>query len=557
MNKPASTFTRGHWMALIAALLGWMFDGFEMGLFPLIGNPALHELLGVTQMEEELARVRLELKNPPTDADARAQLAAREIGLTKDIQATKETSSRWFAVIMAMFLVGAATGGVLFGWLGDRVGRVRALSLSILTYALFTGFCGFATEAWQIAALRFVASLGMGGEWALGVSLVIEIWPDRSRAFLAGLIGAAANVGFFLVGIISLTLNSLTESVTAGLAAMQLPEATVAALTSNSMWRLLMIVGALPALLVFMIRLFVPESEKWHAEQKRGATSHWATIDLVGVLVGCIGAVGVIFVWSPIVTEWPAKVPLQAIVSPLGLAVSLLGFMYPVLRYLKRAAAAGSLRGMDGGTVVRRMLFGASLTSVALLGTWGTLQWTPKWADGLTNPTSKQRSIAPGTPTWLLEHPKEYTQMATATAATIATILAALAGGWLGRRPTYFLLCLGSIASALWLFQMNSTFGVGFLVSVFFMGGITAAFYGVFPLYLPELFPTSVRSTTQGFAYNFGRIVAAVGNLQTAAMLVYFKGDFARAGTVMCLIYLIGAVIIWFGPETKNQPLPE
>src|SRR5690606_28209677 len=105
-------------------------------------------------------------------------------------------------------------------------------------------------EAWHIAALRFVASLGMGGEWALGVSLVIEIWPDKSRAMLAGLIGAAANVGFFLVGIISLTLNSLTDTVTATLLAVQLPEATVATLTSNSMWRLLMIVGAFPALLV-------------------------------------------------------------------------------------------------------------------------------------------------------------------------------------------------------------------------------------------------------------------------------------------------------------------
>ena len=166
-------------------------------------------------------------------------------------------------------------------------------------------------------------------------------------------------------------------------------------------------------------------------------------------------------------------------------------------------------------------------------------------------------SVATGTPAWLLEHPKEYTQMATATAAIIATFLAALLGGWLGRRPVYFLLCLGSVASALWLFQMNNSFGSGFLISVFFMGGITAAFYGFFPLYLPELFPTSVRSTTQGFAFNFGRIVAAVGNLQTAAMLGYFKGDFAMAGSVMSLIYVVGMIVIWFGPETKGKPLPE
>jgi SHS family sialic acid transporter-like MFS transporter len=74
-------------------------------------------------------------------------------------------------VIIAVFLVGAATGGVLFGWLGDKLGRVKAMTLAIFTYAIFTGLCAFVTEAWQFAGLRFIASLGMGGEWALGVAL--------------------------------------------------------------------------------------------------------------------------------------------------------------------------------------------------------------------------------------------------------------------------------------------------------------------------------------------------------------------------------------------------
>jgi hypothetical protein len=94
-----------------------------------------------------------------------------------------------------VFLVGAATGGVLFGWLGDRIGRVRAMSLSVITYAVFTGLCGLAAAPWQIAILRFIAALGMGGEWSLGVALVMEVWPNRSRGLMAGLIGAAANVG--------------------------------------------------------------------------------------------------------------------------------------------------------------------------------------------------------------------------------------------------------------------------------------------------------------------------------------------------------------------------
>src|SRR5690606_14253332 len=125
-SQPTSTVhRRDQWLVLTAAFLGWMFDGFEMGLFPLIGGPALTDLLA---------------PNSPTSQAA-----------------------QWFGATIAVFLVGAATGGVLFGWLGDKIGRVKAMSLSIFTYAIFTGLCGFATEAWHIAVLRFIASLGMGG----------------------------------------------------------------------------------------------------------------------------------------------------------------------------------------------------------------------------------------------------------------------------------------------------------------------------------------------------------------------------------------------------------
>src|SRR3982074_1928629 len=104
----------GKWMALVAALLGWLFDGLEMGLFPLVQKPALQELLG---------------------------------GSTTDREA-------WIRIITAFFLVGAATGGVLFGWLGDRLGRVRAMMLSVLTYAICSGLGGFAAAPGEIGAGR-------------------------------------------------------------------------------------------------------------------------------------------------------------------------------------------------------------------------------------------------------------------------------------------------------------------------------------------------------------------------------------------------------------------
>jgi MFS family permease len=507
-----------------------MFDGFEMGLFPLVGNNALVELLPT---ESQLAR------------------------------------SQWFAVIFAAFLIGAATGGVVFGWLGDRLGRVRAMSLSIFTYAVFTGLCGFATEAWHIAVLRFIASLGMGGEWALGVALVTELWPDRSRALIAGLIGAAANVGYLIVGIISLGLVSFIHGLRGWLTNLGMSDGHVDLLLRGDGWRLMMIIGALPALLVFLIRLFVPESHKWQSERDKGATSHWATRDLLGVLVGALGAGFVVLLWSPAFRlVAPNAVPDEALPvvanvlrvagSIIGLGVALVGFIFPVIRYLARAESVGALDEGDRGTCVRRLIFGACLAGVALLGTWGSLQWAPKWSIALAKQAAQDGALS---------YAKDYTLICMSAGAVIGTIAAALMGGWLGRRFTYALLCIASLVSLLYLYQANDAFGAKFLISAFVAGGITAAFYGWFPLYLPELFPTSIRATSQGFAFNFGRVLSAVGTLQTAALTAYFGRGIpperfdidavAKAAASLAAIYLVGLAIIWLGPETKGKPLPE
>src|SRR5215813_3546435 len=220
-NNSISAF--GKWMALVAALLGWMFDGLEMGLFPLVARPALKELLG---------------------------------------DAADTSIGTWMSIVIAVFLVGAAAGGILFGWLGDRIGRVRAMVWSVLTYAVFSGLCGFATDPWHLAVLRFTASLGMGGEWSLGVALVMEIWPSGSRPLLAGLIGAAANLGYLVIAAVGLGLTHFVDSLAGGLRALGLTEDGVSWWIGkeHSGWRLLMLLGASPALLTFFIRLFVPES---------------------------------------------------------------------------------------------------------------------------------------------------------------------------------------------------------------------------------------------------------------------------------------------------------
>src|SRR5437879_8280291 len=321
-GQDSNGVTRGQWMALAAALLGWMFDGLEQGLFPLVARPALKDLL--------------------------TQAGEGDIG-------------RWFAVATASFLVGAATGGVLFGWLGDRIGRVRAMTWSVLTYAIFSGLCAFAGTAWQIAILRFCSALGMGGEWSLGVALVMEIWPEKSRALLAGLIGAAANVGFLLIAVVGLGLTTLLHETQGWLSATGLPESWVHTLVANNGWRLLMLFGAAPALLTFFIRLFVPESERWRHEQQRGSTSSWATRDLLGVAVGALVACLIIYLWAA-KSPWP----LRLFATVFGLLLATAGYMYPVVRYLQRSASSSADPFHTLRPTLSRMLLGACLAGVAL-----------------------------------------------------------------------------------------------------------------------------------------------------------------------------------------------
>jgi hypothetical protein len=190
------------------------------------------------------------------------------------------------------------------------------------------------------------------------------------------------------------------------------------------------------------------------------------------------------------------------------------------------------------------MLLGACLGAVALCATWGASQWTPVWADRLTEGRVPQA--------------KAMTQICSALGAIAGTLAGALLGHRMGRRLTYSLLCVSALASALFLYQTQTAYGPSFLASVFVAGVTTASFYGWLPLYLPELFPTAVRATGQGFSYNFGRILAAMGVLQTGNLIdTVFKDNYPQALSVISLIYLVGLAIIWLAPETRGRPLPD
>lgn len=492
----AEVSTSGRLLALTAALLGWLFDGFEMGLFPVIARPALRDLL--------------------SDATRGWEAPAIEALV-----------SSWNGIVIAGFLIGASAGGVLFGWLGDRIGRVRAMSLSILTYALVSAVGAWAQSPLQIVVIRFVAALGMGGEWSLGVALVMEIWPGRSRALLAGLIGAGANLGYALVAWVSLTLGSLRQSFTA----LGFSESWVE-------WRLLMVCGILPAGLTLFVRLYVPESRRWEEERAAGRTRGWRGRDLFGVAAGVAISFAMVYVWSQ-----PAAMAWKWLVTGGGLALVAAGYLLPVFRYLQRTDTEKSNRQrFVSSDILRRMLIGALLSGIPLLGTWSSVQWATFWAD----------QLAGGAP-----HAKAYTQLLSALAAAVGGFVAAYLGIWFSRRLAYLLLSLASWGSV-WIFYQTCTqFDGWFLAKVSLMGFLTAAFYGWLPLYLPELFPTRVRATGQGFSFNFGRILAAIGAMQTSAILGAFEGGYPQACTMMASIYFLGALVIWVAPETAGRPLPD
>ncbi|MGL6074516.1 MAG: MFS transporter [Fimbriiglobus sp.] len=464
-------------LALIAALLGWMFDGMEMGLFPLIAKPALQDLLGS--------------------------------------QATESLVNQWTAIITAGFLVGAATGGIIFGRLGDRIGRVRAMTLSVLVYAGCSGLAGFVQEPWQLAVLRFLGALGMGGEWALGVSLVMELFAEKPRGLLAGWIGAAGNLGYAVCAIISLSLDQIPKYDWAGL----------------GNWRLLMFVGAAPALLTLFLRLFVPESEKWQRTRDQGTASHWASSDWPAILGGLLSAIGIVVVWS---VGWPVVVSLALTV--VLVVVTATCFLTPIRQFLLRSGSDSK----DVNQLTKRLLLGAGLSAVPLLATWAGVMWQYNFVAKLT---AGQVPEARGT-----------VMLVSAVGAALGSVLVALLGDRFGRRRVYAVLCVLSLVSLWSFYSTHTTYSPLLVAHAGLVGFVTAGFYGWLPLYLPELFPTRIRAIGQGFSFNFGRVIAAVGALQTSALLAAFDGDFARACTVTAGVYLVGLALIARAPETRELP---
>ncbi len=431
--------SRYHWFVLAVASLGWMFDTMAQQLFNLARKPAIRDLLG---------------------------------GNASDAIVSEQA-----AYATAIFMVGWALGGVLFGVLGDRLGRAKTMMMTILTYTVFTGLSLLSTSIWDFNAYRFLCGLGVGGQFAVGVALVAEVVPAKARPYALGMVQACSAVGNMVAALTGMFLGQMVQSGVIG-----------------SSWHYLFLAGALPAPLALVVFKKLKEPEQWlkaRAEKKKMGSfaelfsdPRWRRNSIVGLLLAFSGVVGL----------W-------------GIGFFSYDLFRPVLERSFRA------QGLTGAALSGKTDFYIGLTSLGQ--NFGAFFGVHAY-------------------TWLTQRT--------------------------GRKPAFavsFLAAMGMTAYTFW--NLKEISDIFWMIPL--MGFAQLSLFGGYAIYLPELFPTRLRSTGTSFCYNCGRLIAAAGpltlGLLTSRVFAGHAEPMRYAGVSMCLVFLVGLAALPFAPETKGKPLPE
>lgn len=443
MSSPAAAprrwhheLNRYHWFVLLVASLGWLFDTMDQQLFVLSRQPAMNELLP-----------------------------------------DKASADYYGPIATAIFLLGWATGGLGFGILGDRIGRAKTMMLTILCYSAFTGLNALAVGFWDFALYRFLTGLGVGGEFAVGVALVAEVMPDRARPFALGLLQALSAVGNISAALISLGLGELED-------------------TGISAWRVMFVIGTLPALLALLIRRRLKEPERWQAsatgdvKQRLGSVSElfsdprWRSRALVGL---CLAFAGVVGLWG-------------------------IGFFSPeLIRPVFKAhfEAQGLSEAAVKAGVTRWVAINMILQNLG--GFFGIYAFSY-----LTHITGRKPAF-------------------------LVSFLSAMAA------TALFFWTFDDFSDVFWMTPL-----MGFTQLSLF-GGYAIYFPELFPTRLRST-GTSFCYNVGRFVAAMGPFT-----LGTLVKQVYagYPEPIRYAGVTMCAVFLIGVAVLPFAPETKGQPLPE
>ena len=429
------TLTRAQWRTLAAANLGWMFDGYETFALILTVGVALRQLLDASQFPQIPA---------------------------------------YAGTVIAITLLGWGTGGIIGGIMADYLGRRRTMIYAILAYSLVTGLSALAWDWVSFAALRFLVGMAIGSEWSTGASITAEVWPDQARGKGAGLMQCGLGIGFFLASLVWLFVGALGPGA----------------------WRIMYLIGVLPALFALWIRAGIPESRPWQltdASRRRARERAQS-----GVPLGAEERALTRFTLSDLLTD------------PQHRRHAILAFLL-------------------------------SLTTT--LAWWGISTWVPPFVGSV--------AAKAGLPA------QQWASYAGLT-YNFGAVLGYASFGFLadrfGRKPMTMLFFAMALVLTPVLFLWTQDLQL-LLIAAALNGYFSLGQYSWMPVWLPELFPTRIRATGMALAFNAPRFIAVLGPLIAGNLIVYF-GGFGYAATIVASIYLLGLAAAPFLPETRGQPLP-
>ena len=452
------TLTPNHWFVFTVASLAWMFDCLDQQLFILARDNAIKALSAAGTSGPEL-----------------------------------KSLSGW---AQSIFVAGWALGGLIFGSVGDRIGRAKTLSITVLIYSLCTGLSAFSRDVTEFMIYRALTGLGVGGVFGLAVALVADSLPELARPKALGLLQALSAVG----------------NVTAGLIAMSLAE-----MDPMNSWKYLFWIGAAPAFLCIFIMFRLKEPVKWVAARDASRLAGGKAMGSYGSLFGEV--------------QW------------------------------RRPAILGMILCVSG--VVG--LWGVGFFSGALIG--------PAIENALKaqNPAITPAALAAGKQWWTAAN-----LIVQNIGAFFGMILFAKLAHRFGRKTVFAFGFIAAFAATIFFYQNFQTKADIWMTGM--MGFCQLSIFAGFAIYLPELFPTRLRSTGVSFCYNVGRFIAATGPITLGGLQKYLsekavaalpatadalsKADaqltaFRSAACWLAGIYVIGLLVLPFLPETKGRPMPE
>jgi MFS family permease len=511
-----------HWIVVIIASCGWLFDCMDQRIFTVAREPALKELttkegvaegqraspdslvlrlvnrvrarwvllvarshvevplsqLGVTaQSTDDAIKQALAdyLGEPPAGIQQYA-IDRHENGNVTVRQPPEIAAKTWGGCATCWMMIGWATGGIIFGMMSDRWGRVKTMIVTLLVYSGFTGLSGMAQTPFQFVMYRFLVGLGVGGMFGAATTLVAESVPSSIRSIALGSLQALSAGGNIIGSLMSTRIQPGAPDFLWGL----------------SGWRVIFFVGILPALLVVPIVLVLREPERWKEAKRKareagGGTKH-------------------------------------------------LGSVSDLFRH---------------ATWRRNTLVGVGLGLAGMAGLWGIGFFSPELIS----------TALKGAPQEVVDTVRGYGTALQDIGSFLGMMVFTFVATFVGRRWAFFgsfILCL--VVTVFVFNNLRSGSDAYWMLPM--MGFAQLSVFGGYSIYFPELFPTRLRGTGVGFCYNTVRYLAAPfpALLMIANQALVDREvaePFRWAATIMSSIFLLGLVALIWAPETKGKPLPE